>query len=195
LHRFGLAANRHLAQIGEPEDEPTAYLDLPRRVEIMRILRHLARTTGSAVLLSTHDLDLALRSADRIWLMRACGVVEVGAPEDLVLSGAFEATFHSEGIEFDRETGSFKIHADQVCEIDVQGEGTALLWTKRALEREGFCVRENGSRCPVCVQVVSCDGSTTWRTTVRGDVREHSTLYEVVSFLRHSDLSDHRNPQ
>jgi iron complex transport system ATP-binding protein len=176
-------------------DEPTAYLDLPRRVEIMRILRHLARTTGSAVLLSTHDLDLALRSADRIWLMRACGVVEVGAPEDLVLSGAFEATFHSEGIEFDRETGSFKIHADQVCEIDVQGEGTALLWTKRALEREGFCVHENGSRCPVCVQVVSCDGSTTWRTTVRGDVREHSTLYEVVSFLRHSDLSDHRNPQ
>jgi iron complex transport system ATP-binding protein len=174
-------------------DEPTAYLDLPRRVEIMRILRRLVRTTGSAVLLSTHDLDLALRSADRIWLMRAGGAVEVGAPEDLVLCGAFEATFHSEGVDFDRETGSFKIHADQVCEIDVQGEGTEALWTRRALEREGFRVHENGSGCPVRVQIVSFEGSTIWRTTVRGDVREHGTLYEVVSFLRRSDLPDRPN--
>ena len=55
-------------------DEPTAYLDLPRRVEIMRLLRQLARTTGRAFLLSTHDLDLALRSADRIWLMGGGGL-------------------------------------------------------------------------------------------------------------------------
>ena len=50
-------------------DEPTAFLDLPRRVEIMHILRQLARDTQRAILLSTHDLDLALRNADKIWLM------------------------------------------------------------------------------------------------------------------------------
>ena len=38
-------------------DEPTAFLDWPRRVEIMGILRRLARESGRAVLLSTHDLD------------------------------------------------------------------------------------------------------------------------------------------
>jgi iron complex transport system ATP-binding protein len=181
-------------------DEPTAYLDLPRRVEIMRILRHLARTTGRAVLLSTHDLDLALRSADRIWLMRAGGAVEVGAPEDLVLSGAFEATFYSEGVEFDRETGSFKIHADQAHEVDVQGEGAELLWTRRALEREGYSANENSHRSLVCVQVVATQDGTIWRTTVRGEEREHSTLYQVLSYLRRTDLyratsAHHPDPQ
>ena len=50
-------------------DEPTAFLDLPRRVEIMQLLRRLAHESRRAILLSTHDLDLALRTADRIWLM------------------------------------------------------------------------------------------------------------------------------
>ena len=61
-------------------DEPTAFLDLPRRVEIMQLLRQLAYDTGSAVLLSTHDLDLALRCADRLWLLPAGGPLETGAP-------------------------------------------------------------------------------------------------------------------
>lgn len=177
-------------------DEPTAYLDLPRRVEIMRILRRLARSSSSAVLLSTHDLDLALRSADRIWLMRAGGVVEVGAPEDLVLNGAFEATFHSEGIEFDRETGSFKIHAAQGHKIHVRGTGTERVWTRRALEREGFAVYDgvrsaskgNGGPGLASVEVVPSDSGTTWHTTVNGEECKHSTLYEVIVFLRSKDL-------
>ncbi|MGB1285485.1 MAG: ABC transporter ATP-binding protein, partial [Aggregatilineales bacterium] len=80
-------------------DEPTAYLDLPRRVEMMRLLKHLAAETNRAILLSTHDLDLALRSADKLWLM-SDGVIRMGTPEDLILSGAFEATFQSEGVTF-----------------------------------------------------------------------------------------------
>ena len=48
-------------------DEPTAFLDLPRRAEIMALLQNLAHTTDKAILLSTHDLDLALRCADRIF--------------------------------------------------------------------------------------------------------------------------------
>ena len=66
-------------------DEPTAFLDLPRRVEIMQLLRQLAQQTKKAILLSTHDLDLALRLADKIWLLTADGFLQIGAPEDLVL--------------------------------------------------------------------------------------------------------------
>ena len=50
-------------------DEPTAFLDLPRRVEIVQLLRRLVGDSDRAVLLSTHDLDLALRCADRLWLL------------------------------------------------------------------------------------------------------------------------------
>ena len=53
---------RALAQ--EPQllvlDEVTAFLDLPRRVDIMRTLRRLAHDNGATILLSTHDLDLAI---------------------------------------------------------------------------------------------------------------------------------------
>lgn len=90
-------------------DEPTAFLDLPRRVELMGLLRSLARQTGRAILLSTHDLDLALRSADRLWLLSVEGKMATGAPEDLVLSGAFQETFASEGVAFDQYSGSFRI--------------------------------------------------------------------------------------
>jgi iron complex transport system ATP-binding protein len=172
-------------------DEPTAYLDLPRRVEVMRILRRLARTSGSAVLLSTHDLDLALRSADRIWLMRSGGIIEVGAPEDLVLNGAFEATFHSEGIAFDREAGSFKIHTERGSEIRLRGSGIESAWTRRALEREGFCVQHDGSPDLACVEVVGSGSDTTWSTIVGPETRVHSTLYEMIAFLRHNSPANH----
>ena len=66
-------------------DEPTAHLDLPNRVEIMLLLHRLAHKTGKSILLSTHELDLALQAADRIWLMSNEGVVD-GVPEDLVFN-------------------------------------------------------------------------------------------------------------
>ena len=124
-------------------DEPTAFLDLPHRVEIIRLLRRLAAETGRAILLSTHDLDLALRSAQKIWLMSG-GIVEIGAPEDLVLSGAFERTFQTEGVSFDAASGSFSIRQDSAGCVVVLGDGLAAMWIKRALEREGFVTQKNG---------------------------------------------------
>ena len=45
-------------------DEPTAFLDVPSRVELMGLLRQLTRRGTIAALASTHDLELALRVAD-----------------------------------------------------------------------------------------------------------------------------------
>ncbi len=79
-------------------DEVTAFLDLPRRVDFMQMLNKMARESGCAILLSTHDLDLALRAADQIWLLPKNGEFIVGSPESLVLNGAFEKAFASEGV-------------------------------------------------------------------------------------------------
>ncbi len=51
-------------------DEPTAFLDFPSKVEIMLLLSCLAHEMGKTIFLSTHDLDLALQTADRLWLMK-----------------------------------------------------------------------------------------------------------------------------
>ncbi len=165
-------------------DEVTAFLDLPRRVEVMRLLRHMARSTGRAILLSTHDLDLALRSADRIWLLPAGGPLATGAPEDLVLGGAFEAAFASEGIEFDREHGAFQIHRKFDAEVELAGRGVELFWTRRALEREGLHIRENGRTAALRVEVLTVQGRPCWRLTGDGETRRYDTLYELTRFLR-----------
>lgn len=177
---------RALAQ--EPDlmllDEPTAFLDLPHRVEIMRLLRQLARDANRAILLSTHDLDLALRTADRIWLMSEQSGLQTGAPEDLVLSGVFEAAFRKDGVQFDAQTGSFRINTPAAGQVALVGEGLSALWTQRALEREGFQIANNGAVPTTRIEVIGQNGSTTWQTTVNGQTSEHHSLHEVVSHLQ-----------
>lgn len=51
-------------------DEPSAFLDYPSRLQLMEQLQNLAHNQQKAILLSTHDLELAQRFADRIWLIR-----------------------------------------------------------------------------------------------------------------------------
>ncbi|MGX5858524.1 ABC transporter ATP-binding protein [Dyadobacter jiangsuensis] len=122
-------------------DEPTAHLDLPNRVEMMRLLHTLARNMHKAILLSTHELDLALQTADELWLMHPDGKILAGLPEDLVLTGAFEATFARNGFSFDRTTGTFIIHqpVDNGL-IYLEGAEKPLFWVRRALQREGLGV-------------------------------------------------------
>jgi iron complex transport system ATP-binding protein len=152
-------------------DEITAFLDLPRRVDVMRLLRDLARRRRCAILLSTHDLDLALRTADRVWLLGKDGTLRVGAPEELVLSGAFERTFEGEGIVFDREQGAFLLSSSPTTDIALRGDGVAAAWTSRALERLGFRVRRGAASgtagsatIPIAahIDIVEIDGQTHW---------------------------------
>lgn len=76
-------------------DEPTAHLDLPNRISIMRLLRNLADQTGKSILFSTHDLDLAIHTADHLWLLHKGGTLMKGTPAELMEGEAFEDTFRS----------------------------------------------------------------------------------------------------
>lgn len=62
-------------------DEPTSFLDFPSKVETFRLLQRLAYDAGKTILVSTHDLDLAVRLADRLWQLSASGLREVKAEE------------------------------------------------------------------------------------------------------------------
>lgn len=164
-------------------DEPTAFLDLPRRVEIMQLLRQLARDTNQAILLSTHDLDLALRLADKIWLLGNNGILHVGAPEDLILSGAFADTFRSEGVEFNIFSGEFNLNIPYKGEVKLIGEGVAAIWTIRALERVGFTVLQGGKSAQITVEVISSPQEVFWKVRKYKAVSTYYSLYEVIKFL------------
>lgn len=184
---------RALAQ--EPEfmllDEPTAFLDLPTRVEIIGLLRRLARQTGLAVLLSTHDLDLALRTSDTLWLITGDGDFVCGAPEDLVLNGTFEATFASAELDFDREMGGFRYRQAKSSQIVVDADGLAAVWLRRALEREGHEIvpAVSASTSTVQVRALANNGSgngavNEWSLHTNQGVKHCGDIGSVLAALR-----------
>jgi iron complex transport system ATP-binding protein len=73
-------------------DEPTAHLDLPNRIRILQLLRLLAHEQGKTILISTHELELAIQLSDRILLMSEDGV-ELDDAQVLRLKGAFSKAF------------------------------------------------------------------------------------------------------
>jgi iron complex transport system ATP-binding protein len=119
-------------------DEPTAHLDLPSRIRLMRLLHQLARETDKGILVSTHELDLALQIADEVWLLQSGGQLRSGAPEDLVLNGSLESAFAEEDVAFDKGSGNFLIYTPQDKPVRLTGEGLAFFWTRRALQRAGY---------------------------------------------------------
>ncbi|WP_109832762.1 ABC transporter ATP-binding protein [Reichenbachiella versicolor] len=160
-------------------DEPTAHLDLPNRVEIMNILKRLAKETNKAILLSTHELDLALQTADTIWLMNRDDQMKHGTPEDLVLNGMFEQVFKSNAFHFDRLTGAFKVDHHTKGEISLIGTGIESTWTQRALEREGYKVLHQ----PVCeTKICIIDG--TWQLAIKDQTITCDSIGHLLSELR-----------
>lgn len=63
-------------------DEPTAFLDYPSKVELMTLLRRLSEERRLTILVSTHDLEIALRTAHRLWILSDRGLCE-GTPEEM----------------------------------------------------------------------------------------------------------------
>ena len=137
---------RALAQGGELLllDEPTAHLDLVHRIQIMHLLRKVAQEQKKAVVVATHELDLALQTADRLLLMpqQADQPMADGLPEDLVLNGALEQAFGKEPFLFDVQTGRFYQPLSQRAKVQLLGEEPARYWTEQVLRRNGIGVSE-----------------------------------------------------
>ena len=74
-------------------DEPTAHLDLPNRIRILQMLRRVAREQGKTILISTHELDLAIQLSDRIMLMTPQQGIQLNTPNHLREHNAFTAAF------------------------------------------------------------------------------------------------------
>ena len=90
-------------------DEPTAFLDFPGKVELMRLLRRLARDAEKTVFLSTHDLDIALATTDYVWLLDGCGDLETGDVETLGRKGSIENLFACRGLSYNSSLRHFEI--------------------------------------------------------------------------------------
>ncbi len=157
-------------------DEPTAHLDLNNRLEITLLLRGLAHDSGKAIVMATHELDLALQTADEIWLAGKGDQILRGTPEDLVLQGSFDEIFRLKG--FDLRTGKVQHAASRALKVSVSGDHAAALWTKNALERCGYPVVERDADADIAL--LERDGKVSWKF----DDRLFSTIGELLAALK-----------
>ena len=120
-------------------DEPTAFLDVVSRIEIMHLLHRLANEQQKAILLSTHDIEQALVLSDRLWLLSRENGLQCGVTEDIILSHRMEHLFPRKNISFDYDHG---VYYPTVCghrQVQVEcADKTLLHWTMNALNRHGY---------------------------------------------------------
>ena len=87
-------------------DEPTAFLDLPSRIEILYLLKRLAKEEGKTIMLSTHDVEQSLAVADKLLLLGEDGL-KFKSTSEAIESGDVTKLFESRGVVFDINTRRF----------------------------------------------------------------------------------------
>ncbi len=177
--RLNLA--RVLAQ--EPKvivlDEPTAFLDVASRVELMALLRHLAREVGIAVLASSHDIDLALRNADTAWLLSPDRTLHCGVPEDLIAAGIVSDTFAAGRLQLDIDSLSFRPIPTARRTATIVGPPFGSKLAATLLEREGFRQTNDGA---FIVEIV--DDSGIWRIRRNGTALSGTSYAALATSIR-----------
>lgn len=165
-------------------DEPTAFLDFPSKVEIMQLLHKLTREAGKTIFLSTHDMELALQIADKIWIMdKTCGFA-IGTPEDLAISGDLEAFFIRKGIAFDPNSGLFKVENGLHKTICLQGKhGIRHNMVKKALHRNGIgTIKAPTDETDITV-TIGAEGELPFSVSCRGEIFTPANIEELLKVV------------
>lgn len=81
----------------EPEvivlDEPTAYLDIRHKIELLDILREMAHEKAITVIMSLHEIDLATKISDYLLCVKGDTIAAFGPPEEIFEGNAIDALY------------------------------------------------------------------------------------------------------
>jgi len=165
-------------------DEPTAFLDMIHRYEIIHLLHSLTRPPhNKTVVFSTHDINIALQYADKFWILKDGGMVE-GAPEDLVISDEIQCLVADSDVSFNADTGQFAVSRTGMHDISLCGrECLELQWTARALERLGFNVRYDCNELPR-IFVIKDNIKVNWKLEKNNQSNDFYNIYDLTLHLR-----------
>jgi iron complex transport system ATP-binding protein len=160
-------------------DEPTAFLDIGSKYEILHLLHQLSRQNRKTILFSTHDLQMAVSQADKIWLVLDDRLME-GAPEDLILRGAFDHLFDSSPVKFNTENGTFTFRGKERGSYYIEGDGIIRHWTEEAVKRSGFGI----SPVKTIPYIKAYSGSNNkWQLISESDSAGFDSIHELIKHL------------
>lgn len=132
------------ALVQEPEviilDEPTTHLDVRHRMEVMNILNTLTKEKGITVILSLHEIDLALKSCDIAILIKNNKILDYGPPEDIIQEDTMTNLFDIRSAHYNEFLGTVELTNDfppSTFVVAGGGTGTRIF---RALTKKGYGV-------------------------------------------------------
>jgi len=119
-------------------DEPTSFLDIRYKLEFLGICRKLAKERKITVILSLHEIDLAMKIADRIICVDGEHHVYTGTPEEIFTEEGIRKLFHLDTGFFDPAFGSLELPAPAGRpEVFVISSGGSGIPVYRELARKG----------------------------------------------------------
>lgn len=89
-------------------DEPTAHLDIHHTFKVFSLLQKLVESTGKTIIISTHEVNLAIQLTDELILLSE-GKIYNGTSSELITQNAFEQLFPKELIHFNKTLEQFVI--------------------------------------------------------------------------------------
>ena len=89
-------------------DEPTAHLDMHHTIKIFQLLKKLSQETNKTIIMTTHEVNLAIKGADQLILLTEKDVV-AGKKEALIANNSFDTLFSSEIVNFNATLEQFII--------------------------------------------------------------------------------------
>lgn len=130
------------ALVQEPElivlDEPTSHLDIKHKVEVIRILQKLVNEKHVTVILSLHDIDLALKGCQTVLLINNGQILAQGTPEEIIHSGSIQSLYGIKGAKYNELLGSVEFQGSSQNDIFVTGGNGSGINIYRALSRKGW---------------------------------------------------------
>lgn len=161
-------------------DEPTAFLDVKNKFEILHLLGKLAHEKSKIILFSSHDLQIVLGTADLLWFIDNKKILK-GLPEEMVLKDTINELFRHSEVYFDAENNEFKIQRRHNFCVKLLGSGALYKWTERALDRLHIKV-DNKCTGPE-INIEQKAEEIIWTVDPNGCKNDFFALQELVQYL------------
>lgn len=180
------------ALVQQPEvivlDEPTSHLDVKHKVEVLQILGKLCRETGITVVVSLHDIDLAIKCCHRLMLIKGNQVLAQGTPDEVITSGTVQELYDIEGAKYNELLGSIEVYGGGTPRVFAVAGGGSGIGLFRALSREGI-----GFACGILqpfdpdAQVASALGAPVVEVEAFGEIREEECerAYQLIEKMEY----------
>ena len=118
-------------------DEPTSYLDMGFKLDILANIRRLAREKNIAIIMSLHELDLVSKISDMVACVKGDRIDRIGTPEEIFTGDYIQKLYGVDEMSFDPVTGQVFLHAEKKApEVFVIGGGGSGIAVYQKLQRK-----------------------------------------------------------